>query len=621
MCGLALSAASEESAASLVPPVDPDAMREAMSSNLAAPPVGSAEAYWYYLRGNLLAERGNHSEAIDAYREALALDESANHIRVKLASEYWRAGLTDQAETEARQAIRSVPRSAEAHELLGNFYLQQDRSLLAAKEFERALAFSPERAEAYRGLVQARFGLADERGIERALDAWAKHAPGEPFGWREYGRLLLDHGDLGRAEKFLLRALSYRPEDPQALAALGRLSDERGANDRAMALYERSLRADSEDMSVLFALGQHHLLKARAAKDPENELARARACFNSLVAVAADEAVEARARSEVAKVYLQADFVADALRQLDAAIDADPENSQLRFERGTLAFRLRRFDIAADDLASIQITDDNYAESRVKLGLSLLMTGKGDAALAAVRAGLAEHPDGDALPLGEGKDTGGEAIAFLERAVEDRDFRPEFVEALADAYESAGKLPHAIALLQKSLRRRPDAARLRFLLGAKLKRSGDFDGAVSAMREVLRTEPRNAEALNFIGYEYAERGIRLSEAEKLVAQALAIAPENGQIADSMGWVYFKEGKVAQALDALLAARRFAPDEPLIAEHLGDVYQTDGHADLAIENYRLALKILDANPDPQLEDSVRRKLETLKARTASSDEHG
>ena len=71
-----------------------------MTNSGPAGPLGSAEAYLHYLEGNLLADRGDHSAAIDAYRQVLALDEGATHARLRLASEYWRLGLSERAEAE-----------------------------------------------------------------------------------------------------------------------------------------------------------------------------------------------------------------------------------------------------------------------------------------------------------------------------------------------------------------------------------------------------------------------------------------------------------------------------------------------------------------------------------------
>jgi tetratricopeptide (TPR) repeat protein len=412
------------------------------------------------------------------------------------------------------------------------------------------------------------------------------------------------------------KALAYVPEDPEALAALGRIAEKRRDPDAALAYYERSLRSDPEEGSVLFALGRLHLHRVGNRADAAAEVASAKACFNSLVAVAGDEAP---ARAEVALAYLQAHMESDAYAQLDAAVAADPDNARWRYYRAMVELQLRRYDQASDDFRSIPVGDENYIDAQAKLGLALYKQRRIAAALASLRDALANAPNSQDLKLmlAEVERAAGnadEAVALLEPATK-AGGNPDLVEALADAYEGAGRLGDAIALLQHALQLRPREVRLRFLLGAKLSRQGDFEAAVATMKELLRADPRNAEALNFIGYEYAERGIRLPEAERLVAQALQLQPNNGLIADSLGWVYFKEGKLRLAIDTLRRAARSAPEEPVILEHLGDVEADAGDPVLAAQSYSQALKLLEKNPDQGVQVSVERKLQGLRERTA------
>ena len=64
------------------------------------------------------------------------------------------------------------------------------------------------------------------------------------------------------------------------------------------------------------------------------------------------------------------------------------------------------------------------------------------------------------------------------------------------------------------------------------------------MRALLAVNPDHAEALNFVGYAYAEQGVRLEEAERLVRRALELKPRSGHILDSLGWVLFRRGDPA-----------------------------------------------------------------------------
>src|SRR4030065_1945303 len=110
------------------------------------------------------------------------------------------------------------------------------------------------------------------------------------------------------------------------------------------------------------------------------------------------------------------------------------------------------------------------------------------------------------------------------------------------------------------------------------------------METVLRLDPGNAEALNFIGYSYADRGINLEEAEKMIIQALKLKPENGYIIDSLGWVHFKQNKLDSALTHLKKAMELLPDDYNIVEHLGDVYQKMGNIKKAREMYKRAIQL-------------------------------
>ena len=70
----------------------------------------------------------------------------------------------------------------------------------------------------------------------------------------------------------------------------------------------------------------------------------------------------------------------------------------------------------------------------------------------------------------------------------------------------------------------------------------------------LQLDPQNAAAMNYLGYSYAERGVRLDEAEDLLQRAVKLDPENGAYWDSLGWIHFKQGKFSDA-QANLKKRR------------------------------------------------------------------
>ena len=116
------------------------------------------------------------------------------------------------------------------------------------------------------------------------------------------------------------------------------------------------------------------------------------------------------------------------------------------------------------------------------------------------------------------------------------------------------------------------------------------------MRQILTIDPKNADALNYIGYSYAEMGTNLTSAKELITQALDIAPGDGYILDSLGWVYFKMGQRKKALDTLLEAVKHVPEDPVIQEHLGDVYLELGKKSKATQAYHKAIQFNHSEPE-------------------------
>jgi Flp pilus assembly protein TadD len=108
------------------------------------------------------------------------------------------------------------------------------------------------------------------------------------------------------------------------------------------------------------------------------------------------------------------------------------------------------------------------------------------------------------------------------------------------------------------------------------------------MRALLAVNADHAEAMNFVGYAYAEQGVRLEEAERLVRRALELKPRSGHILDSLGWVLFRRGDARRAVEVLEQADVLTGPDPTILEHLGDAYRANARPRDAAQAYRRAL---------------------------------
>ncbi len=163
------------------------------------------------------------------------------------------------------------------------------------------------------------------------------------------------------------------------------------------------------------------------------------------------------------------------------------------------------------------------------------------------------------------------------------------------------KFTEAIDYYEKILAIQPDNSYALFNLGAAYERSGGFEEAEDVFLRLLELEPDNAMALNYLGYMYADKGIELERAEKMIKKALKIDPDNGAYLDSYAWVMFKRGKYKEALKYQLLAIKASDEDAILFDHMGDIYFKLNELEKAQSHWRKALEL-----DPENE-SILEKL--------------
>lgn len=166
--------------------------------------------------------------------------------------------------------------------------------------------------------------------------------------------------------------------------------------------------------------------------------------------------------------------------------------------------------------------------------------------------------------------------------------------AEAQLLRDNGQPQAAYELLSAELQRDPDDDGLLYDAAMAAERAGHADIMEKLLRRLIALKPNAAHAYNALGYSLADRGERLPEAKALIEKALSLSPDDGYMQDSLGWVNFRMGNVAQARTILEAAFGKSPD-PEIAAHLGEVLWTLGERDAARAVWRKG-QALDADND-------------------------
>ena len=128
---------------------------------------------------------------------------------------------------------------------------------------------------------------------------------------------------------------------------------------------------------------------------------------------------------------------------------------------------------------------------------------------------------------------------------------------------------------------------------------GDRKGSEKDLRQIIRMQPEDARALNHLGYMLADQTSRFEEALDLIERAVAIAPDDPAIIDSLAWAQYKLGRYEDALVNLRRAFAVFPDHE-VASHLGEVLWKLGERKEATQVWEDAL---EERPDSQLIKTV------------------
>jgi tetratricopeptide (TPR) repeat protein len=180
------------------------------------------------------------------------------------------------------------------------------------------------------------------------------------------------------------------------------------------------------------------------------------------------------------------------------------------------------------------------------------------------------------------------AIKYLNQAIVNQPKNTEFRYYLGTFYEDLENYAEAEKYIKQAIDLEPDNPRYYFRLGVVYDKWNKKQASMQTMRKVISLDPKHANALNYLGYTYADLGQNLDEAERLIKEALKYKPNDGYITDSLGWVYFKKGEYEKAIKYLKMAIELVPDDPIMLEHLGDAYLKVNDRANALKYYQKSL---------------------------------
>jgi tetratricopeptide (TPR) repeat protein len=405
---------------------------------------------------------------------------------------------------------------------------------------------------------------SDKKAVQRLIDRVATPYGDLPEAHFAMGLAAVSADDLMRAQGEFQKALQQRPDWESAELAYAQLLARTSPSSAIESLNEFLARKpEARDARLTLA----RLLIS------ERNYAAARAQFDILLKDSPDNPDVVY---PVAMLALQQGDAAGARTQLEKLLKLDfPDKSAVHVFLGQLDEEEKKPDLALDHYRQVT-AGDQYIAARGRAAQILLRQGKLEEAREQLRTTRGGTP--------------AEKIQLI------------LVEA--QLLREAGRGDESYALLEAALAKQPDNPELLYETALAAERQGKPQVLEKHLGHLIKLKPDHAHALNAFGYSLAERNIRLAEAHKLLTQALALAPQDPFIMDSMGWVLFRQGKLAEALKMLETAYGIKAD-PEIAAHLGEVLWTMGRKDDAL---RLMNEAAKKNPDSEVLAGARKKFQ-------------
>lgn len=311
------------------------------------------------------------------------------------------------------------------------------------------------------------------------------------------------------------------------------------------------------------------------------------------------------------------------------------EETRRRFEAGTLPAPLvpdarRGFAEALFDFASLMAQEQASVPALVHVQLALHLAP--DLLTARILLGeILQYQQRHAA-----------AVTLYETIPPDSPFAWNAGLRIAEELERSGRLEEAADKLRELAAQRPERYEPLYRLGNLLRNQEDFEQAAEAYAEAiarageatqqhwvlyyfrgiahertdrwseaeadfrlaLELEPDQPYVLNYLAYSWIEQERNLEEAEEMLLRAVEREPEDGHIVDSLGWLYYRQGRYPEAVEQLERSVELQPQDPVINDHLGDAYWRMGRKREAVIQWRRALSL---DPEEDVVPVIERKL--------------
>ncbi len=526
--------------------------RTPQPQNVKAQPDSSsdaklAEAHAHYALGVLHDLNDENVSALDEFSNAAGLDIANESLVMELSERFITNKKPDKALELLKKATARFEASGMLFAKLGFVYSQLEKTDLAIEANRAAIKKSQGLFVGYQNL------FLNYLQSKRADEAWKvlDDASGQTVTDADF------FVKLGEAYLGGIRQFPKQKEivQPKAVAALN-----------------HALELKPADLETQLKLAEGFIIFGETDK-------AVKIYRDVLRQPVLDQFVRIAVRSKLADIYVRKDDHKAAAADLEDLIRDDPTNPQAHLVLGRIAYADKEFEKAEDYFSKAIILNPDFEQgyyemAEVELGLS-----KADAALETLDRARTKFQ-----------------VSFIA----------EFLTGLAYAqtkqYQLAFNHFNGAEVIGNARHPKRLNENFYFQIGSACERNGEYGDAEKYFKKSLEIAPEFHEAMNYLGYMWADRGVKLTESRALIESALKYEPTNAAYLDSLGWVLFKLNEPQKALEQMLKAEKFSPKpDATLYDHLGEIYSALKQHDKAREAWKKSL-------DLERSDEIKNKLD-------------
>ncbi|WP_018294403.1 tetratricopeptide repeat protein [Mariprofundus ferrooxydans] len=521
------------------------------------PDLSGMQPDFLYLAAQKATREGNRELALQLLTALVAKQPNAITPHMQLIDLLMESGRIDEAEQHIAHMLSNKALPAEQREQLQlaqyRIYISHDQPQLALEKLNTFLQKHPahDTARTMQASILAGLGRMDEALASIKLGI-KQH---ESAGLRMLqARLLIKRGDLKRAKASLLRVQHLMPDNDAAVLMLSALAAQMKDHEQAEKLLRDFLANHPQDIRVSHALAKLLVAQAR--------LPEAIIVYRNAAKHAGDSPVVLR---PLGMLYFQDKDYEQAVQTFRTLVKLQPDDSN-RFYLAASLEAMDKLDEAKSIYTKITHASKMYTQAQIRLAAMDLQENKLSKAKARMLAILHEKPQ--------------QLDAHL---------------LLSTIRLNSKEYKQVLDETEPLLRLKKLPPQLLFNRAVAFEHFKNYDQVETTLNRVLEHSPNYTEALNFLGYTYADQGIKLDRAKALILRALHLKPNDGYYLDSLAWVYYKTGDYKQAAETQAKAIKLVADDSVMHEHYGDILWRSGNTQAAQQAWRKALELKSDHP--------------------------